>query len=187
MIQRLKQHKSHFTDVSSERQTIAGSVTSDTDVDGFNLQLEASYNYALGKTGYFSPFVGFSYTDISQDGFTEDGGLNLTVGSIDNEYSEGKIGFRLGEQIESAKSLTDLYVSLAFVSDFGDGPDDISITFANQTSAISINDTDDERGELAFGVNWYSKDNYSIGLSLDGEFADDYYSVNGNIRYRYDF
>ena len=127
------------------------------------------------------------YADISQDNYSETGGLGLSVEGVDNDYFEGRLGFRVGEQIVSPSSVTDLFFSAAVVSDFGSGPDDISISFAGQTSELSVFDSDDERIDLGLGVNWYSSSNISLGASINGEFSDDFYTVGGQIRLKYSF
>jgi len=174
-------------DADTSRTAAGEEISGSYDVDGFNLQVGANYTYKLGKTGYFSPLVSFQYADISQDSYTETGGLNLTVGGIDNDYFEGKLGFRVGEKIVSPSSITDLFFSAAVVSDFGSGPDDVSINFADQTSSLSVFDADDERIEIGLGINWYSSDNHSFGASVNGEFSDDFYTVGGQVQYKYSF
>ena len=127
------------------------------------------------------------YADISQDDYTEVGGLNLTVEGSDNDYLEGRLGFKVGEKIVSPSSVTDLFFSASIVSDFSSDTDDISINFAGQTSALSAFDADDERVVLGAGVNWFSNKNYSLGASVNGEFSDDFYSVGGQVQFKYNF
>lgn len=73
------------------------------------------------------------YAGISQDSFTEEGGLNSTVSGSDNEYIEAKLDFKLGDRIIASGSLTDLYLTTAVVSNFGDD-DDITVSFAGENS-----------------------------------------------------
>ena len=174
-------------DADTSRSVLGNDIEGSFDLDGFNIQVEANYTYKLGKTGYFSPLVGFQYADISQDSYTETGGLDLAVEGVDNDYFEGRLGFKVGEQIIRPTSVTDLFFSAAVVSDFGSGPDDISISFADQTAGLSVFDSDDERIDLGVGINWYSSSNFSLGASINGEFSDDFYTVGGQVRLKYNF
>jgi len=172
----------------TERTALGETITAGgIDIEGFNIQAEASYSYKLGKTGYFAPVIGLQFADISVDGFTETGGLNLTVGDIDNDYFEGRVGFRVGEQIASPSSVTDLFFSAAILTDFGSGPDNVSLSFGDQSSSISVFDADDERIELGAGVNWYSSQNYSLGASVTGEVSNDFYTVGGQVQFKLNF
>jgi len=145
----------------------------------------------LGKTGYITPLARLQYTDLSADSFTEIGGLNATVGAADNDYIEAKLGFKLGERITTSKSLVDLYLSAAVVYDFGDSDDDISFGFSGvadgPTSSLSTFEADEERLELGLGVNWFSSDSFSVGASLNGQVAEDYYNVNGQVQVKVNF
>jgi len=174
-------------DADATRSVLGEEISGDFDLDGFNIQVGANYRFKLGKNSYFTPFVSLQYADISQDSYTEEGGLNLTVEGIDNDYFEGRLGFRVGEQIVTPTSVTDLFFSAAILSDFGSGPDDITINFADQSSTLSVFDSDDERLDLGVGVNWYSSSNYSIGATINGEFSDDFYTVGGRVQFKYDF
>ena len=174
-------------DVDSTRTALGASILSDFDVDGYSLQAEANYALKLGSSGYFTPRVRLSYTDLSTDSFTEVGGLNSTVSGFDDSFFEGEIGFRIGDQIITASSLIDLYLTAGVVGQFGGDPDDISVSFGNQTTTLTTFDSDDERVELGIGVNWFTSDSLSIGASLNGQVSDDFYNVDGQVRVKFNF
>ena len=113
--------------------------------------------------------------------------MNLNVGASNNDYLEGRLGFKLGGQIVKPSSATDLFFSAALVSDFSSSSDEINISFATQSTGLTVFDADDERVELGAGVNWYSSKNYSLGASINGEVSDDFYTVGGRVQFKYNF
>ena len=174
-------------DGDSSRTALNNEITNDFDLDGYSLEVGANYTYNLGKAAYIKPLVSLQYANISQDSFTEEGGLNSTVSGSDNDYFEAKLGFKLGEQIATRNSLTDLYLSAAVVSNFGDDDDDITVSFSGFSQTLTTFDADDERLELGLGVNWFSNDNYSIGASINGQVSEDYSNVGGQVKFKYNF
>lgn len=175
-------------DAESERTTFLGTASSDFDLDGFSLQAQANYTWRLGKTGYITPLVGLQYSEITRDAYTESGGLNVTLSRVDNELLEGRLGLRIGEQIVTSNSLTDLYLNAAIVNDFGSGPDDLSVSFSSQSDILSVFDADDQRLELGAGVDWFYDYAYSITASVNGQFSnDDYSSVGARVQFKYNF
>ena len=179
---------SYIDGSADTRRTVLGNgITANFGLDGFSAQLETNYTYKLGQNAYFTPLVSLQYADISQDSFTETGGLNLNVGASNNDYLEGRLGFKLGGQIVKPSSATDLFFSAALVSDFSSSSDEINISFATQSTGLTVFDADDERVELGAGVNWYSSKNYSLGASINGEVSDDFYTVGGRVQFKYNF
>ena len=174
-------------DVDSTRTALGSEISADYDIDGYSLQVEGNYAFKLGKTGYITPLLRLSYSDISSDSFTEDGGLNATVSGFDDEFFEAELGFRLGERIVTASSLVDLYLTASVVTEFGGDSDNVSVSFANQTTTLSTFDADDERLELGVGVNWYASDSVSFGASLNGQVSDDFYNVDGQVQVKFNF
>jgi len=165
----------------TSRTVLGNDISGNFGLDGFNAQIETNYTFKLGQNAYFTPLVGLQYADISQDGFTETGGLNLNVAGSNTDYLEGRVGFKVGGQIVKPSSATDLFFSAGLVSDFSSAPDDINISFGTQTAGLSVFNGDDERLELGAGVNWYSSKNYSLGASINGEVSDDFYTVGGRL------
>jgi len=175
-----------FAEGDSQRQTIAGEVDSDIDLDGVNASILASYTFDLTNTLYIAPLIGLSYSDITQDSFTESGSLGLSVGEISNDYFEGRLGFTIGNEVVKSNSATNIFLTSVFVDDFGSGPDDVTISFGNQSSSLSVVDSDDSRVELTLGIN-YTNENWSFGGALDAEYGDDFSSYGGNVRFIYNF
>ena len=97
-------------EVSAERESATGDITGDFDVDGFNIQALASYDFELDDNAYVSPLIGLQYGDFSTDSFTEQGGLNLSVGSGSTDTFAGSAGFITGKKVELSDSQLDFYV-----------------------------------------------------------------------------
>ena len=177
-----------FADVSAERSTSLGLVTSDYDSDGITAQINATYDFALDDNGYFSPQVGLHYGNFSRDRYTENGGLDLRVEVDNNDYLEAKFGVITGTEHELGDgSVVDLFARVAYVIDLTDSQTGISARFGSQIVGLDGLTRDDERVELGAGVNWYSSNRFTLGASVDGELASNYFSVAGNVRMKYNF
>jgi len=165
-----------FGDIESEREAFE-TIESNYDLDGLNAQAMASYTYNFAESYYLEPLIGVQYSSISTDAYTEAGGLNLSIGARSSDYFEGRIGARLGTQIQSLDSSTDFFLSAALVNDLSGDAENLNIGFANQSLSLSTLDMDESRIDTQAGFSWISTDSISAGVTLDGKFSDTYTSL----------
>ncbi|MEO9971057.1 MAG: autotransporter outer membrane beta-barrel domain-containing protein [Hyphomonadaceae bacterium] len=172
-----------FGDVSAERTAISGPVTSDYDVDGFNAQFEASYDFLLRKDGYFAPLIGLRYSGISAEEYTETGGLGLTVDTADTNIVEFRAGAISGREFEFGDNgVLDTYARVAYVNTIGSNGSDLRANFGSQSVLLEGVDGSNDRVELSGGADFFSSGRFSIGASIDSELANSYTSIGGSIR-----
>ena len=161
-------------------------ITGNFDIDGFNIGALASYDFEFGDY-YVAPLLGLQYSSIDTDGLTESGGLNIQVEDSNTDFIEGRAGATFGVRQELSQSIADFYLTVAAINDFGGGPDDITLSFANQSTTLTQLDTNDLRGQAIAGVNWYSGETLTIGGTINGELANDFTSIGGSIRAKFNF
>ena len=176
-----------FGDVDAEREAFE-QITGEFDIDGFNFQGLASYDYEFGNGYYVEPHVSLQYSNVSTDAFTEVGGLGLTIDDTSNDYFEGRAGATLGFRSNlDETAYTDFYATVGVITDFSGDPDELNLNFANQNVSVLGLDSEDTRLETILGVNIFSSGSWSVGGTLNGEWASDYTAVGGNLRLKYNF
>ena len=173
-------------DVESQRQAFE-LIQAEYDIDGFTAQALASYKLGFADSYYAQPLVGIQYGSVDTDAFTENGGLDISFGDRTSDYVEGRIGLRLGTEIENFDSHSDYFISAALVNDFSGDQDDLTIGFANQALSLSTLQTEDTRVDTQAGFDWISSDALSIGVTVDGKFSDTYTALGGSARLKYRF
>ena len=181
-----------FGDVEAERtaavsSTVDETITGEYDVDGFNIEGEASYQYDLDGNGYIAPLVGLRYGNFSSDEFTEDGGLNAIIGGNTTDLFEGRAGFITGNSYELSGAALDVYAHAAYVYNFGGGVDDLDIIVGGESASLERFEFDDQRVELGLGANWNNEEGFTLGAQLDGEAGSSYTSIGGRLRAKFNF
>ena len=176
-----------FGDVEAERTTSVETITGEYDVDGFNIEGEASYQYDLDGNGYIAPLVGLRYGNFSSDEFTEDGGFDAIIGGNTTDLFEGRVGAITGNSYELSGAALDVYAHAAYVYNFGGGVDDLDIIVGGESASLERFEFDDQRVELGLGANWISDQNFTLGAALDGEFGNSYTSIGGRLRAKFKF
>lgn len=173
-----------FGDGESTRITDLGTVTSEYDVDGFIAQATAAYDL-----GIFKPEAGLRYGSISQDDFTETGGLNLDVDVDSVNYLEGTVGASVSPELENFGSWTlKPTVRANYVYDFISDSRDVTVTLAGAPSQLlSSGDAAGSRFEIGAGVDLVSTSGLAIGVAYEGDFASGFSSNAGLVRARIGF
>ena len=176
-----------FGDVTAERTTSIETITGEFDVDGFNIEGEASYQFDLEGSGYIAPLAGLRYGNFSSDEFTEDGGFDAIIGGNTTDLFEGRLGAITGNQYSFSNAVLDVYAHGAYVYNFGGGVDDLDIIVGGQSASLERFEFDDQRVELGLGANWVNEEGFSLGASLDGEAGSSYTSIGGRVRAKFNF
>ncbi len=173
-----------FGDADSSRVSSAGTVTGDFDVTGFTAQAFAGYDY-----GVFSPQIGVRYGSVSQDSFTESGGLGLNVDADSVNYFEGVIGASVSSNLGGTNGwAVKPTVRANYVYDFAGDARDVNITLPGATGQLlSSGDNANSRFELDGSFDLVSQSGMSIGIGYEGDFASGYSSHAGLIRARFGF
>ena len=176
-----------FGDVDSVRVGINNDlITSSSDVTGFNVQGIVGYDFDLRGAGYFTPVAGIHFGNFSQDGFTEEGGLNLTVGDLDTTYVEGKAGVRTGNLYDFGDSQFNVDIRALYVYDFAGNVDDLDVTLAGgQTASLETLQGSTGRAEIGAGFSWRNASGLTVGFDVDGEAGSNYTSIGGAFRLKY--
>jgi hypothetical protein len=173
-----------FGDGESSRVSDLGAVTGDYDVTGFTAQATAAYDL-----GVLKPEAGLRYGSISQDDFTETGGLNLGVDVESVDYLEATFGASVSPEVEGFGNWTVKPTARAnYVYDLVSDSRDVTVTLAGAPAQLlSSGDAAGSRFEIGAGVDLVSTLGLSIGVAYEGDFASGYSSNAGLVRARIGF
>ncbi|SIN65106.1 outer membrane autotransporter barrel domain-containing protein [Parasphingorhabdus marina DSM 22363] len=178
-----------FNDVESSRVAVGAPITSESDADGVIASL--STGYAL-ETGSFTltPSAGLRYASLSQDSFTETGGLGLTLDTDSNEFLEATLGLRIAGKADESKDLSVVpFANIAYSYDLiGDGVGvNGSFNGGLDSFRLTAGESSQSRFDLGAGLNLVNKNGLSIGAEYQGRFASDYQSHSGGVKVRFEF
>ena len=173
-----------FGDGESSRVSDLGVVTGEYDVTGFTAQAIASYDL-----GALKPEAGLRYGSISQDDFTETGGLNLDVDVDSVNYLEAVIGASISPELESAGNwIVKPTLRANYLYDVIGDARNVNVTLAGAPSqALTSGDASGSRFEIGAGVDLVNTSGLSIGVAYEGDFASGYSSNTGLVRARIGF
>ncbi|MEP1229582.1 MAG: autotransporter outer membrane beta-barrel domain-containing protein [Litorimonas sp.] len=177
-----------FGDGDSSRSSGLGAITGDFDVDGIIAQGAVGYDLVAGGLNV-QPQLGFRFGSISQDDYTETGGLNLNVDAEDVDYFEGVVGFTAAPIIPSSSDWS-IRPSLSanYVNDFTADSRDINITFPGSTTqTLTSGDPRGTRFEIGGQIDIVNAGGIAFGVGYEGDFSADYSSNAGFLRARYGF
>ncbi len=178
-----------INDIESSRNSITGPVSGDTDADSFIASVNGGLNLGNDKIA-FTPFAGLRYATISQDAFTETGGLGLTLDTDTTDFLEASIGLGISGKAKEDKDLSVVpFLRLAYTYDLiGDG---VGINGSFNAGADSFRLTSDSASDSRFdvgaGLNLVNNNGFSIAAEYQGRFASDYQSHTGGVTVRFAF
>ncbi|MEO0440453.1 MAG: hypothetical protein AAF067_06205 [Pseudomonadota bacterium] len=178
-----------FNDVESSRVAVGAPITSESDADGIIASLTTGY--AL-ETGSFilTPSAGLRYASLSQDSFTETGGLGLTLDTDSSEFLEATLGLRIAGKADDSKDLSVVpFANIAYSYDLiGDGVGvNGSFNGGLDSFRLTAGESSQSRFDLGAGLNLVNKNGLSIGAEYQGRFASDYQSHSGGVKVRFEF
>jgi len=178
-----------FNNIDSNRSAITGPVTGETDADSFIASVNGGLNLGSEKVA-FTPFAGLRYASISQDEFTETGGLGLTLNAESTDFLEASVGLGVsGKASEDKDSSLIPYLRVAYTYDLvGDGlAIDGSFNAGADSFRLTSNEASQSRFDVGAGLNLVNKNGFSIAAEYQGRFASDYQSHSGGIRVGFKF
>ncbi|MEP3225486.1 MAG: autotransporter domain-containing protein [Parasphingorhabdus sp.] len=178
-----------FNDVDSQRVAIGNAITSESDADGIIASLSSGYRLESGSFT-ITPTAGLRYASLSQDSFTENGGLGLTLDTDRAEFLEASLGLRLSGKADDAKDLSVIpFANIGYSYDLiGDGFGvNGSFNGGLDNFRLIADESSQSRFDLGAGINLVSKNGFSIGAEYQGRFASDYQSHSGGVKVRFEF
>jgi uncharacterized protein with beta-barrel porin domain len=176
-----------FGNADSSRQAIVDTIASDFDVDQFSAKVTAGYKTKLGDVEV-SPFASLQYANISQDDFTEIGGLNLAIDADSVTIFETGVGAKFALPIERAGYKLVPQVSLGWYYDLADEARELSASFAGSNSfRLRGVDPSASSFEVDAALGIYTSGNMSITVGYEGEFRSGFDSHAGVARVRFAF
>ncbi len=178
-----------FNDVESNRSAVGGSITSESDADGVIADLSTGYRLEKGSF-ILTPTAGLRYASLSQDSFTETGGLGLTLDADRTEFLEATLGLRLAGKVDQSKDLSIVpFANIAYSYDLIGDATGVSSSFNGGLDSfrLTAGESSQSRFDLGAGLNLVNKNGLSIGAEYQGRFASDYQSHSGGIQVRFAF
>ena len=171
----------------SENKNVAGvGVKADYEATTLGLQTMTGYDMRLGNLG-FTPEIGLRYIHISQNGYTDTAGQN--VSSNDSDILTGVVGAKFSMETMLMNELKiKPEIRIAATYDMMNDDANSIVTLANG-SAYQVKGESLDRFGMEFGVGVTTEVNSSVEVSLnyEGKFRQDYQDHTGLLNAKYKF
>ena len=176
-----------FGDADSDRSSLSGPIVNDFDVDQFSFALTAGYDQEYGKH-VFSPFVGLEFGNTSQDGFTENGGLDLSVSGDDVSVLELGAGIGYSTDFKVMEKLVTFSSKVGYYYDVLDEGRSVQASFVGG-DPFSLNGDSASSGsfEINTSLGIQLNENSSFSIGYEGDFGSDFDSHTGFARFGISF
>ncbi|WOE73830.1 autotransporter domain-containing protein [Alterisphingorhabdus coralli] len=173
-----------FSDIQTDRNAITGQVLGDFNADGFLGRVTAGYVIEASETFNLIPTLGINYMQLDFDEYTEFGGLGLGVTRDEVTFFEGRAGLTANANFSGL----DLMLRGTYAYDFDADARVVQLTFFNAPSMVASSDEPAEgRFEVDLGLGYDLSETARLDVAYNGEFADEYTSHGGFIRFRVNF
>ncbi|MEM1194325.1 MAG: autotransporter domain-containing protein, partial [Pseudomonadota bacterium] len=173
-----------FGNGQSQRTALSQSISGDFDVSGFTASATAGYQIENGSW-VVTPLAGLRFASLSQDDFTETGGVNLVITSDNVQYLDAKIGADFTGNFGGGFKP---FLRAAYVYDIIGDARVITADFTGANSfALSTTEPAQSRFEVNTGFGLAVGTGISLNAEYDGEFASGYQSHGGFLRARVAF
>ncbi|MEM1132977.1 MAG: autotransporter domain-containing protein [Pseudomonadota bacterium] len=173
-----------FSDIQTDRNAITGQVLGDFNADGFIGRITAGYVIEASETFTLTPTLGINYMQLDFDEYTEFGGLGLGVTRDEVTFFEGRAGLTANADLNGF----DLMLRGIYAYDFDADARVVQLTFFNAPSFVASSDEPAQgRFEVDLGLGYDLSETARLDVAYNGEFADEYTSHGGFIRFRIDF
>ncbi len=169
-------------EVESARTGFFGPITSGYDFDGLAARITVGYDLLADENVSLTPTLGVNAADISFDDGTEAGGFGFLVQRGDEVFIEGRAGLELAAQVSEK---VDGFIQGTIIHDFADSPRSFRLSSAQlPTFTTSLPTPEQDRFELAAGVDVSVSDQFTIGLGYLGDFGGGYdaHSARATVR-----
>ena len=176
-----------FGDAESSRNTQFGAIDSDSDIDQFSAKLSVGVDKTLGRHK-FSPFASLEYSNISRDGFTENGGLGLSVSDDDLSILELGVGVSHEIDLNPGARAVKLVSRVGYYYDVLDEETSVDARI-NGGSSFNLDGSSISQGSLEFatGLGFSLSDSSTLSFGYEGNFASDFDSHTGYLRFKKEF
>ena len=146
----------------------------------------------MASNSFLTPHVGFQYTRVDSESFTETGAgaMNLTVNTEDLDVALGIVGarFHFNAPTETGTVTPEIRASLLY--DFAGDEAQSSSTFTGGGAAFTTTGIDVAELGGSFGAGLsYTTDNGRItfGADYDAEFKADFVGHSGRVEFKLHF
>ena len=172
--------------LESKRTTSFGNIESDSDISQLSIKARAGYNIGTGLTK-FTPFASFQHGSTSQDSFTENGGLGLSVNPDDVNASEVGVGVSVITPIRVDSFASNFRLQAGYYFDLSEETRDLDAAVNGQNFSLYGEPADSGSFEIEAGLDIFASSTAVISLGYLGEFSSDFNGHNGNLGFRYSF
>ncbi|WP_262696192.1 autotransporter domain-containing protein [Kordiimonas aquimaris] len=177
-----------FNNAEAERGGLLGNtIAGEYDVNQFAATLKAGHTRQL-DTFEVTPFASLEYATLSQEDFSELGGLNLNVDASGIDLFEAGVGVKLAAPSGKTGLQFRPEVSVAYYYDFIGDQNLINASFAG-ANAFTLEGVDPSRSsfEVDAALGLFESETVSFNVGYDGEFRSGYSSHGGSARLRFKF
>ena len=176
-----------FGDAESDRSTQFGDIDSDFDLDQFSARISAGFDQTIGKHK-LSPFASLQYANTSRDSFTEDGGLGLSVSGDDINVLELGVGVSHEIGFDLGSTPVKLVSRLGYYYELLDDEGSSNARFSGGSS-FDLDSASLSQGSLEFatGLGFDLSESTSLSVGYEGNYASDFDSHTGYLRFRTEF
>ena len=176
-----------FGDAESDRGTQFGDIDSDFDLDQFSANISVGFDKTIGKSK-LSPFASLQYAHTSRDSFAENGGLGLSVSGANVNVLE--LGAGIGHEIDFKLGSTPvkLVSRVGYYYELLDDEGSASASF-NGGSSFGLDSASLSQGSLEFatGLGFDLSDSATLSVGYEGNYASDFDSHTGYLRFTKEF
>jgi len=175
-------------DYDGTSSVLGNQLTSDYDGSEYGIALRASYNLNAGSSVAVAPEVGFNYTRLSVDAYSEEGVGARSFEDGDFDSVVGFVGTRVSTDFHSGATRITPQVRFGLEHEFdGDFEQVARFSAGGVPFTIETDDREDTRFRLGAGLEAALTDQVTIGFDYDGAFASDYQEHVGSLRARFGF
>ncbi len=177
-----------FNDAEAQRNGLLGDpVSGEFDVNQFAATLKAGHTRQL-SSWEVTPFASLEYATLSQEDYSERGGLNLDVDAGGIDLFEAGVGVKLALPSDKSGFQLQPEVSVGYYYDFIGDQNLVNASFTG-SNAFTLEGVDPSRSsfEVDASVGLYSSEKLSVLVGYDGEFRSGYSSHGGTARLRFKF
>ncbi len=172
-------------EIESARSGAAGPISSSYDFDGFAYRMVAGYDLLPDANVALTPSIGFNGATMNFDDAVETGGFGLTVDREGADFFELRGSVELSGQVSP---MVDGFIQGTVVHNLSDSPRVFNLSSVELGQfAIVSPEIEQNRFELAAGVNVKVSENFGLQAGYLGDYAEGYTAHSARITARYAF
>ena len=180
---------------TSRRLTFGGlglTANGDFDSDQYMARVGTGIPIEVGSNSFLTPHVGFQYTHVDSESFTETGAgaLNLTVNPEDLDIALGIVGVRYHFNMPMEEGIMTPEIRGSVLYDFAGDEAQSSSTFTSGGAAFTTTGADVAELGWSFGAGLsYTTDDgrVTFGANYDAEFKEDFVGHAARIEFKLRF